>query len=351
MKGRFADVSPFPSSLPSASITPLLGGATLRWAVLAPGHIAHQWVDAVHRHTEQRVVAVASRSLDRAQSFARNHAIERAHGSYEQLVEDAGVDAVYIASPHSEHARLALLAIAAGKHVLIEKPIAATPDEARQIADAARSAGVFAMEAMWSRFLPQSSIIDQLLADGAFGDVRQVQADFSVQFEFDPASRLFDPALAGGALLDLGVYPGWFIHFTLGAPRSITALGSLASTGVDEQSVVIGDHGGGAQSVLTTSLSAQGNNLASVVGTRARLDFTTAFMGPGGFRLTGRSDNETLEWTDTSDISWQEGLCYQAAAMAQHVADGLTESPLHTLDDAIEVLEVLHEARTQLGAK
>jgi len=344
-------VSHFPASLPSTSITPLRGGATLRWAVLAPGHIAGQWVDAAHRHTEQRVVAVGSRSLDRAQEFASAHGVERAYGSYEQLVEDADVDAIYVASPHNEHARLALLAIAAGKHVLIEKPIAALPDEARQIADAARAAGLFAMEAMWSRFLPQSSIIEQLLADGALGDIRQVLADFSVRFEFDPASRLFDPALAGGALLDLGVYPGWFIHFTLGAPTSVTALGSLASTGVDDQSVVIGDHGGGAQSVLTTSLSAQGNNLASVVGTRARLDFMTAFMGPGSFRVTGRSDNEVLEWTDTSDIGWGDGLCYQATAMAQHIADGLTESPLHTLDDAIEVLEVLHEARKQLGAK
>ena len=340
-----------PTSLPPISITPLRGGATLRWGVIAPGHIAGEWVRAVHTHTDQKVVAAASRSLDRAEAFATRLGIDRAHGSYQEIVADNGVDAVYIAAPHNEHARLALLAIAAGKHVLVEKPIAATPDEARQIADAARAAGVFAMEAMWSRFLPQSSIVAQLLADGVFGEVRQVSADFSVQFDFDPASRLFDPALAGGALLDLGVYPAWFIHFILGAPTSVVALGSLAPTGVDDQSVVVGDHGDGVQSMLTTSLSAQGNQLASVVGTAARLDFLTAHMGPGSFRLTGRGENEALEWIDTAGIGWGDGLCYQAAAMAQNIADGLTESPLHSLDDAIEVLEVLHEARRQLGAR
>src|SRR6187431_2105922 len=117
-------------NLPSPTHTPLRGGAVLRWGVLAPGGIAGDWVRTVHEHTAQRVVAVASRSLDRAQAFAQVHGIERAYGSYDELAGDPDVDVVYIAAPHSEHRALALLAIAAGKHVLIEKPIGVNAREA-----------------------------------------------------------------------------------------------------------------------------------------------------------------------------------------------------------------------------
>jgi len=335
-------------SLPQPNNFPLTGGPTLRWGVLAPGGIARDWVGALHTHTDQRVAAVASRSLDKAQAFAAEFGIEHAHGSYEELVGDPGVEAVYVAAPHSEHRRLALLAIAAGKHVLVEKPIALNSAEAREIVAAARAAGVFAMEAMWSRFLPQTTVVAQLLAAGELGDVLTVTADFGARFPFDPASRAFDPALGGGALLDIGVYPAWFAHFVLGAPDAVTATGTLASTGVDAQAAVILDYPSGAQAAITTSLLVATPLAATISGTLARVEFPGPFMGPGSFSVTSGADR--LEWADTTGFEWGEGLCYQAAAIAQYVADGLTESPWHSLDDTLEIMTVLDSARTQLGA-
>jgi predicted dehydrogenase len=337
------------SSLPEPIHVPLRGGPTLRWGVLAPGGIARDWVGALHTHTDQRVAAVASRTLERAERFAADFGIPRAYGGYEQLVADPGVDAVYIAAPHSEHRTLALLAIAAGKHVLIEKPIALNSLEAGEIVAAARAAGVFAMEAMWSRFLPQSTVVAQLLEGGDLGDVLTVTADFGAAFRFDPAGRAFNPALGGGALLDIGVYPAWFAHFVLGAPETVTARGSLASTGVDAQAALILDYSGGAQAAITTSMLVATPLAATISGTLARVEFPGPFMGPGPFSVV--RGGERTEWVEPTGFQWREGLCYQAAAVAQHVADGLTESPWHTLDDSLEIMAVLDSARAQLGAR
>ena len=191
------------------------------------------------RHTRQRLVAVGSRSLDRAQSFAAAHGADRAYGSYDELVADPEIDAIYVASPHSEHRMQALLAIAAGKPVLVEKAFSRNAAEAGEVADAARAAGVPAMEAMWTRFLPQTDVIRQLLDDGVLGEVITVLADHGQCFDPDPAGRLFNPDLAGGALLDLGVYPVSFASFILGNPDGVSAAGSLTDTGVDAQASMV----------------------------------------------------------------------------------------------------------------
>ena len=337
------------TSLPDADHEPLRGGPTLRWGVLAPGRIAASFVGSLNKSTDQRVVAVASRSQERAQQFASEHGIDTAYGGYDELLADDSVDIVYVAAPHNEHARLAHAAIAAGKHVLIEKPIATTVAEARGIEDAAAHAGVFAMEAMWSRYLPQATIVAQLLADGALGEPRFVEADFGFLARFDPASRLYNPELAGGALLDLGVYSAWFAHFVLGAPRSVHAVGSLAVTGVDQQSTVTLTYDSDALAVVSSSIIVETPVAARVSGTEALLQFPASFPGPSAFRLAVHG-GETLEWRDTSGLDWNEGLCYQAVAAARYVSDGLTQSPLHGLDDSIAVLSVLEQARAQLGA-
>ena len=332
--------------LPAPTNTPLRGGAVVRWGVLGPGGIADQWVATLHANTDQRVVAVASRSLERAEAFASKHGIDTPYGGYEQLVADPAVEAVYVAAPHSEHLALGLLAIAAGKHVLIEKPIGVNAAQARELQAAATAAGVLVMEAMWSRYLPQTTVVAQLLAEGVLGEVRSVSADFGVKFPFDPASRLFDPALGGGALLDLGVYPTWFSHFVLGAPDTVTATGTLSSTGVDAQAALILDHSSGAQSVITTSMIVETQCRAVISGTDARLEYTGSFFAPGGFTLFRSGEQEP--YVDRDGLTGGEGLCYQAAAFASYVVDG--GSPLHTMDGTIAVLEVLDSARQQLGA-
>ncbi|WP_348786595.1 Gfo/Idh/MocA family oxidoreductase [Leifsonia sp. NPDC080035] len=324
---------------------------SLRWGVLGPGVIAGDFTDALHAHTGQRMVACGSRSAERADAFAAAHGVERAHASYEALVGDPEVDVVYVATPHSQHLEHALLAIAAGKHVLIEKPMAATADQARRIRDAARGAGVFAMEAMWTRYLPQTDIVRQLLDDGELGEIALVTADFGGRAPFDPAGRLWDPALAGGALLDLGVYTVSWASFALGAPESVVAAGSLAPTGVDEQASLLLTSPGGAQALLNTTLRAGTPSLGTICGSNGRIETDSPFWGPSGLRLHTADGSLAAHWRDPYNRPYRQGMSYEAAALARFVAEGRTESPLHPLDEAVSTLATIDEARRQLGAR
>ncbi|MET0401799.1 MAG: Gfo/Idh/MocA family oxidoreductase [Cystobacter sp.] len=339
----------FPSTLPEPDITPLRGGPVSRWGVLAPGRIAGGFVWALHHHTGQRVQAVASRDVERARRFAATYGVPRVHESYERLVEDPGIDIVYVASPHSEHKRQALLAISAGKHVLVEKPLALNAAEAREIAGAARAAGVFAMEAMWSRFLPRTVLLERLLREGVLGEPRVVTADFGVRFDYEPEGRIFNPALGGGALLDIGIYPIWFAHFVLGTPARVVAAGSLAPTGVDGQTALVLSTESGAQALVHTSLFVQTPGEASISGTQARVQVESSFHMPGGFTLFAQGSEERLHWTDASGVRGGEGLAYQAVAVARDIAEGRTGSALHPLSRSIAVLETIDAARRQVG--
>jgi len=340
----------FPTALPTPTTFPLRGGPVLRWGILAPGDIAKDFVHAVHTHTDQRVVAVASRSAERAAAFAQKHGIERSYGDHAQLVEDPGVDVVYVASPHSEHKRLALLAIAAGKHVLVEKPIGVTAADAREIQAAARAAGVFVMEGMWTRYLPQTDVMLQLVEDGVLGDIRLVTADFATIAPTDPEGRNYNPELAGGSLLDLGIYPVWISQLFLGAPQKVNTFGTLAETGVDAQTAVVLEFDGGPQSVLTTSLLHFSPERASINGTKARIEINSWFVVPAGFELIAPGKGDTrLSFVNDTGLEFRDGIAWEAAAVAQHVADGLTDSPLHPLDFSIEVMETMDRIRRGVG--
>jgi predicted dehydrogenase len=338
------------TDLPSPRFPDPADAPALRWGVIGPGTIAADFTDALHAHTSQRMVACGSRSAERAARFAAEHSVERSYDSYEALVADPEVDVVYVATPHSEHLEHALLAIRAGKHVLIEKPIAATAEQARIIVAAAREAGVFAMEAMWTRYLPQTDIVRQLLDDGALGDLRVVTADFGGRAPFDPAGRLWNPALAGGALLDLGVYVVSWASFALGVPAGIIATGTLASTGVDEQVALLLTSARGGQALLSTGLRAGTPSLATIAGSDARIEMDSPFWGPSGLRLYGADGGLAAHWGDPYGRPYRYGMSYEAAALARYVGEGRIESPLHSLDEAVSTLATIDEARRQLGA-
>lgn len=340
----------FPTALPTARTYPLEGGPVLRWGILAPGDIAKDFAHAVHTHTDQRVLAVASRSLERATAFAARHGIEHAYGDYAELVANPAVDIVYIAAPHTEHKRLALLAIHAGKHVLVEKPLGVTAADAREVQSAAQAAGVFAMEGMWTRYLPQTDVMLQLVDDGVLGDIRLVLADFATKAPTDPEGRNYNPDLAGGSLLDLGIYPLWISQLFLGAPGRVNTFGSLTTTGVDAQTAVVLEFDSGAQSVLTTSLLHFSPERASINGTAARIEINPWFVVPAGFELIapGKGDRR-LSYVNDTGLEFRDGIAWEAAAVAQHVADGLSDSPLHSLDFSIGLMETMDKVRRSVG--
>lgn len=340
-----------PTLFPEAEFfLPNTGEPALRWGVLAPGGIAGYFTAAVSQFTNQRFVAVASRSIDRAEAFAAQHGITTAYGSYAELVEDPDVDVVYVAAPQSEHLALGLLALRAGKHALIEKPIATNAADARQLVEAARAAGVLLMEAMWSRYQPQASIIRAILAEGILGEIHGVTADHGQAVPVDPQHRLYRRDLGGGALLDLGIYPIQFDSMVLGAPTAIVARGGMTDTGVDAYSTLILQHEGIAQSTLTTSMLTRTPTIATILGSEARLELAGPFHVPTSLTL---SDNRflgpTATWNDPTGIQLMNGLAWEATALARFVGEGRTESPLHTLDETVSILETIDEALRQLA--
>ncbi|PUB27666.1 putative dehydrogenase [Promicromonospora sp. AC04] len=325
------------------------GDATpaLRWGIIGTGWIATRFVRAVHRRTAQRVAAVTARDPYRLSSFATTHDIPTSYPTPEALLADESIDAVYIATPHSSHRDLALQAIAAGKPVLVEKPIALSAAEAREIATAARAAGVLVMEAMWTRYLPQIDIVRQMLDDGTLGDIHLVTADFGFVAPYDPGSRMWDPTLGGGALLDAGVYPVSFASFVLGAPARVQASGEITPDGVDLRASAILTSPGRADAFVATSMVAHLPTRATVIGTKGRIDIPASFFTPTGVVLTTRADGTdvTESWTDDTFEDGYDALSYQALAFASYLAEGRPESPLHTLDEVVSTLATIDAIR------
>lgn len=341
---------PLPSTLPVPRTPPPREAPSLRWGIMAPGGIANDFVAALQHQTGQRVVAAGSRSLERAEAFCDKHHLDRAYGSYEELASDPEVDVVYVATVNSGHRDGALLAINAGKAVLVEKPFTSTAAEAREVAAAARSRGVLCMHAMWTRYLPQTDVLRQILDAGLLGDVQFLAADHSQWLPRD--GRLFKPELGGGALLDLGVYPVAFASSVLGRPARLFAHGMLTDDGLDSQAVLTLQYASGAVAAITTSMLAPMPTGAAIGGTEAMLRFDEPFYQPFGFTVarSGMQGGGSVRWEDQSGIGVPDGLCYQAAALARYAVEGRTDSPLLGLDESIAIMETLDEARHQLGA-
>ncbi|MCB2177545.1 MAG: Gfo/Idh/MocA family oxidoreductase [Actinomycetales bacterium] len=344
--------NPGSSSANGPSVPDPMAAPPLRWGVLGPGGIAHKLADNVARFTSGEVVAVGSRSIERAERFAAELGVPQAYGSYEALVADPAVQAVYVASPHSEHRDHALLAIAAGKHVLVEKAFTLNAAQAEEVFAAARAAGVFVMEAMWTRHLPHVAAIHDAVARGEIGEVVSVLADHGQNMRrHPPTHRMHAVELAGGALLDLGVYPVSFAHDVLGAPDRVHATGSLTETGVDGQISIALGHGARTQSSLHTTLWAATANTAVIAGTEGRIAVARTFYGPTSFSVR-RDDGTSWVYDRTVPAGpYGGGFQYQAAEVARRVAEGATESERMTWQDTLDVMRTMDEVRRQIGLR
>ncbi|CAD5992583.1 Gfo/Idh/MocA family protein [Agreia sp. COWG] len=318
----------------------------IRWGILGTGWIAEMFVTDLNA-VGIPVVAVGSRSQESADAFGARFGISARHGSYESLVNDPAVDAIYVATPHPLHAANALLAISAGKHVLVEKPFTLNAAEAQRVSDAAAAADVVVLEAMWSRFLPSMVRIREIIAAGTLGELRTLIADHDQLLSSDPQHRINNPELGGGALLDLGVYPVSFAVDLFGAPVGITAKGDKTHTGVDRQVALILEHAGGAISVLHTALDTQGANTATVVGTEGRIEIDAVWYEQASFTVYSGKGSEVLERYDEGVVS--RGMQYQAWELERVVQEGRAESELLPLSQSVAIMTVLDEARRQVG--
>jgi predicted dehydrogenase len=317
----------------------------IRWGVVGPGRIAEKLVQDF-RHVEgARAVAVASRSIDRARDFAGRHGLERAHGSYADILADPEVDVLYVATPHPQHCGIALGALEAGKALLVEKAFTATVAGAQKVVDSARETGVFVMEAMWTRFQPAVVRLRELIAEGAIGEVRSVQADLGVQRDFDPTDRLFSRELGGGALLDLGVYVVSFAQMVLGDPDTVVAAGSTFETGVDAEASLLLGYADGRTATLTTSLRNALPGQARVFGTAGWIDVLPRFHHPQTIVLhRADADPEPITLAQRGG-----GYSHELAEVTECVRAGRGESAVMPLADTLAVQRALEDAAGQLG--
>lgn len=320
---------------------------TVHWGVIGTGGIARSFVaDCAAAGIE--FVAVGSRTLASAESFAAEFGIPRAYGSYAELVADDRVDAVYVATPHSRHAEDALLAIEAGKHALVEKAFTITAAEARRVVDAARRADVAVMEAMWTRFLPQMAMIRQAVAEGRIGRVRIVEATHHQALPTDPRHRLNDPALGGGAMLDLGIYPISFAVDVLGVPTAVAAAATLSDQGVDTQMGLVLTHEGGTQSMVHFGLDLQSPNTASIIGEDGRIDLDSTWFTPTTWRIRDRDGAVVEEFDGREELT---GYVHEARAFESMVTSGTHEGGPMDPEETVAIMALMDEARRQVGVR
>ncbi|WP_433557268.1 Gfo/Idh/MocA family protein [Pseudonocardia xinjiangensis] len=317
----------------------------VRWGVVGPGRIAEKVVADFPHVPGADVVAVASRSAERAQAFADTHGIARIHDSYRAIVEDDAVDALYIATPHPHHRAVALAAIKAGKAVLVEKAFTVTPAATREIAEAASDAGVFAMEAMWTRFQPAVVRMRELIADGAIGEVRAVQGELGVNAPTDPLDRYYNIAIGGGALFDLTVYPISFAQMVLGTPDTVAAHGTLDQNGVDIEEAVLLGWADGSTASLFTSLRCATPGQMRIFGTGGWVDLLPRFHHPDTFVL--HRTGHDAEQVTVPHVGG--GYAHELREVTDGVLAGRTQSEVMPLADTVAVQDVMGAVADQLG--
>jgi predicted dehydrogenase len=285
-----------------------------RWGIFGTGAVSAKFVAGLAAARGAEAAFVVSRSLPKAQNFAAKLGIGRAIQGYAQAASEGGVDAVYVATPPSEHARHALLCIASGIPVLVEKPFASSALEASRIANAARSNAVFAMEAMWTRFLPAAQAMRDKLAARSVGEVRLVSGSFGISRASDPADGIFNPALGGGALAHLGSYPLSLGQWLFGSPTLTMAMGRIGSTGVDEDAAFQLQYPGGETGSFFVSIRAWAPDDFQVLGTRGMIRFRGSIVRPYGLTVS----HEAPRGFEEPQFGWrarllQHGLVHQIA--------------------------------------
>ena len=322
------------------------GSEKFSWGILGPGGIAQAFAKDLALLQGHTIAAVGSRSLENAQKFVATFG-GTAYGSYEELVADPSIDAIYVATPHPAHHDNVILALNAGKPVLCEKPFSVNAHEAQAMIDAAARNGVALMEAMWARFLPHYAKVREIVDSGVLGPILSIHADHGQRLADQGIARLIEPDLAGGALLDLGIYPVSFAHMILGTPAQITSTAVMTDQGVDAQTSMIFTYQDGAQAVLTTTMIEQTPCRAVVAGLNGWLEIDRTFYNPAAMRVV-LNDGTTTEYPNTYR---GHGLREQAEVFKQLVRSGKLESEILTWKATVEIMTTLDTVREQIGLK
>ncbi len=318
-----------------------------KWGIIAPGRIAHTFAEGIKTLPDAEVYAIASSSQERADTFAKKFKVTKAYNSYEALVADPIVDAVYISSLHHQHFSHSMLALEAGKPVLCEKPFTVNAKETEKIFNTAKEKNLFSMEALWTRFLPIYGIIREWLDEGHIGEIKLMTSTFGFRPEYNAKGRLLDPNLAGGALLDIGIYPlsisQWVMQET---PESFKVHAQIGETGVDELLSGILVYKNGAISQFTSTFLAENRNDFTIYGTKGYIHIHPRFWGStqATLNINGKEESKTAPLKAT-------GFEYQTAEAMRCIRTGLLESPIMPHSETLSMMKLMDSIRAEIGLK
>jgi len=319
---------------------------TIKWGIIGCGRIAHKFAKSLQTLDHVELVAGASRTPGRAADFAAAFDMARSHADYEALVAEPEIDAIYVATTHNFHHENVKLCLERGKHVLCEKPLTVNAHQAAELIKLARAKNLFLMEGMWTRFLPSTVRLNELLAAGVIGEVLTLKADFCRKMTDDPEHRLRKKSLAGGALLDLGIYPIAFASMLFGSqPARIQSSAAMGVTGVDERSFYLLDYPAGRTAQLSVSFGYDLPVDAYICGTKGVIH-VPGFMHAQDFTIC-RNGEEPEHVSMPFDMD--TGFCFEIAHAMECIRVGKTESDVMPLDETLQIAQTMDLLRTQWG--
>ncbi|MBN1456562.1 MAG: Gfo/Idh/MocA family oxidoreductase [Sedimentisphaerales bacterium] len=318
-----------------------------RWGIVGAGRVAHKFAEAMNHVKDAKLQAVASTNSKRAGDFAKKHSIPDHFDNYGQLYSSGKVDIVYVATTHNFHCSSTIDALNARKHVLCEKPMAVNASQVRQMINTARTNDLFLMEAMWTRFLPIMHEVRNIIKKGTIGLPQFLYADFGIRFNYDPQSRLYNPALAGGALLDLGVYCLALASMLFGRPNNISSTIKMTDTDVDARSTVIFEYDNAKVAVLLQALDMETPKEALIVGTEGSIKLHPIWMWGTDYTLKLNNGTEKTYKVDTNE----NGFVYQIMAVHKAINEGKTQCELMSLDETLAIAETMDALRSQWNFK
>ncbi len=318
-----------------------------RWGILSTGGIAQQFTRDLLL-TGHTVAAVGSRTRESAERFAAHFELPAAHASYESLVADPSVDIVYVATPHPFHYPNAMLALEAGKHVLVEKPFTLNAAQAQHLVTYAADHGLVALEAMWTRWLPHMARLREIVAAETIGELRSMSADHTQRLPDDPGHRLNALELGGGALLDLGIYPVSFASQLFGAPESVQAVATFKETGADAQVATMFRYPGGQIATTYSASTTRGPNVAVVLGSDGRIEVDSVWYTATGLRVYDKGGTLIENFRPPVD---GRGMQYQAVEAEQLVSAGQLASDILPPRETVAIMATLDTIREQIGLR
>lgn len=321
---------------------------TIKWGIIGAGNIARKFATALTSMKDTEITAIASRNIKKAEKFAEGFHIKKSYGSYEELIKDEEIDVVYIATPHTEHKANGALCIINNKAVLCEKPFTINKEESQYLIDLAAKHDVFLMEAMWTKFLPVTNAVKNWIKEKKIGEIKHIRASFGYNTPYDINSRVYNPDTAGGALLDVGIYPITYACYLLDKlPDSISSSAIIGKSNVDEQNVIALHFDNGVLANLSSAIAADIGDEAIIIGDEGRIHIPN-------FWNTQKAvvyNNEDLI-VDTIELPFMSnGYEYEAEEVNNCLRKGKKQSSINSLKDTLDIMKIMDEIREQWGLK